>query len=203
MDIQTEGKMAWTKEDYKKYRERPEVKARQKAWREENKERLKAYKKRPEVREKKNAADRKLYHKKRKDPEFCEKERLRLREFRINNPKKVKFSKNKYNSSKKGKKNVTYHNHRRLALIKKRKTDLTNKKVKEIFNRDKVCVYCSSDKKLELDHIIPLKAGGSCMSNNFVVACASCNRSKSGKDVFSWCKSQGIQVPKIIKSLIP
>ena len=56
--------------------------------------------------------------------------------------------------------------------------------------------------KLELDHIIPLDKGGSCMFNNFVIACARCNRSKSGRDVFFWCNLQGIGIPKIVLELL-
>jgi len=131
-----------------------------------------------------------------------EKERKRLREFRINNPNNVKKSKLKYNNSQKGRYNLTKQNQRRLALIKKRPTDLTNEKIKKIFERDKICVYCGSNKKLELDHIISLKKGGTGMFNNFVLACKKCNTSKSARNIFKWCNIQGIKVPNIVLNLL-
>ncbi|MFW6129603.1 MAG: HNH endonuclease [Atribacterota bacterium] len=74
--------------------------------------------------------------------------------------------------------------------------------MKIIIERDKNCVYCGNEDKLELDHIVPLKKGGNSLFNNFVLSCDSCNRSKSGKDVFKWCKEQEIEVPKIIIDLL-
>ena len=89
-----------------------------------------------------------------------------------------------------------------MAIRKDRPTDLTREKIKEIFERDKVCVYCGSNIKLELDHVISLDKGGTCLSNNIVLACAKCNRSKSGRDVFYWCNLEGIEVPLIVLELL-
>jgi hypothetical protein len=55
---------------------------------------------------------------------------------------------------------------------------------------------------LEIDHVVPLDKGGSCMFNNLVIACAKCNRSKSGRDVIYWCKLEGIEVPKIVLEIL-
>jgi len=146
---------------YKEYRSRPEVKARQKKWRKDNEEYLKKYSEeyRKKNKERKNKLDRERYHRKRSDPEYVKKEIARQRKFREEKKENVLNHKQKYYNSEKGKLNFIYHNHRRLSLMKNSKTDLTNKKVKQLFERDKVCVYCGSDKKLEMDHIIPLKSG--------------------------------------------
>lgn len=72
----------------------------------------------------------------------------------------------------------------------------------DMFERDKVCVYCRSSRKLELDHIVSLKKGGSCMFNNFVIACKKCNTSKNARDVFYWCKLKKIEVPEIVIKLL-
>jgi|GEM_PF-4336117 len=50
----------------------------------------------------------------------------------------------------------------------------------EIMARDKyACVYCGAESELELDHVIPFQSGGATTKNNLVIACASCNSSKS------------------------
>ncbi len=194
------------KEKISKYgyelRARPEYKKRVKKWREDNEEHLREYRNRDYRKESKRISDKKQYDKNREDPKKVEKERERLKVFRENNPEKVRKSKRKYNSSKKGVYNLNKQNHRRLVLIKERPCDLSNDKIKRIFERDKVCVYCGSSKKLELDHIVSLKLGGNSLFNNFVIACKRCNTSKSGRDVFYWCKLKGIEVPKIVIKLL-
>lgn len=94
---------------------------------------------------------------------------------------------------------------RRLTSIKRRISErnavfnLTKNDVKEIIKRDEVCVYCGSDEKLTLDHIISVYYGGHTVFHNIVVACLSCNSSKQTKDVFEWCEQKGINVPEIVK----
>jgi len=179
-----------------KLRARPEYKERIKRWREENRERLKEYTKTEESKKRKAISDRNYFLKNRKKVNGMSKK------WRDKNREIVRKYNQKYYTSPKGKISYTSHNHRRLSLIKERPCDLTNEKIKKIFKRDKVCVYCGSSKKLELDHIIPLKLGGNSLFNNFVIACAVCNRSKHGRDVFYWCKLQGIEVPKVVLKLL-
>ena len=58
---------------------------------------------------------------------------------------------------------------------------------KNIFLRDKhVCQYCYQafpEKKLTLDHVIPLCRGGRHDWNNVVTACSSCNNKKGSLSV--------------------
>jgi len=184
----------------KEHSAKPEVKERVRKWKEKNKEKIKEMGKewRRKNKDKKKRSDRNYYYKKRKDPEYVKREIERLRKFRIENLDKVKVSKERYYNSEKGKNNFKYHNHRRLSLIKKSKSDLSNEKIREMFKKYKSCVYCGSINKLEIDHIVSLKLMGICMMDNLVLACIKCNRSKSGKEVFKWCKEQGIEVPKIV-----
>jgi hypothetical protein len=50
-----------------------------------------------------------------------------------------------------------------------------------IINRDgRQCYYCGSAKSLEVDHIIPLKHGGTNVAGNLVCSCSTCNRRKNG-----------------------
>jgi 5-methylcytosine-specific restriction endonuclease McrA len=192
-DIKNKDKIS--KYGYEK-RARPENKERIAKWKKENKEHLKEYYRQPIIKAKKKIAD-KIYN---------QKNRHKINKVHIawkeRHPGITKKYNQKYYTSPKGKISYTHHNHRRLALIKERPTDLTNDKIMEIVNRDKVCVYCNSNQALELDHIIPLAKGGSCMFNNFVIACKKCNCSKSDRDVFVWCSNQGIQVPIIVLQLL-
>ncbi len=190
------------KEKISKYgyelRARPKTQERIRKWREENKEHL--------IQQGKEWREKNKERKKIMDREYFLKNRKRVNEvsrnWRNKNKNIVKKYNQKYYTSPKGKINYTKHNHRRLALIKERPFDLTKEKIEEIFRRDKVCVYCGSDKKLELDHIVPLKLGGNSLFNNFVVACKKCNTSKNARDVFYWCKLMNRDVPKIVLELL-
>ena len=182
----------------KKIRALPKTQERLKRWKKENREHIREYSRTPTVRIRKKISDKKWRDKKKQDSEWLEEERKRLKFFRESNPKNVKIGKRRYYQSEKGKINSTYHNHRRLALIKNTKTDLTNVEMKEFLKNNKYCVYCRKGKKLEIDHVIPLSKGGSCMKVNLVMSCDKCNRSKSGRDVIEWCRLMGREVPKII-----
>jgi hypothetical protein len=91
---------------------------------------------------------------------------------------------------------------KRWTLERQGKFDLTKKDIINLFKRDKVCVYCGLDKKLELDHIISVYNGGDTTKDNMVVSCRHCNASKNRNDVFDWCEQHKITVPKIIKQKV-
>jgi len=182
----------------KKHHQKPEVKARIKKWREDNKEHIKEYRQTPEYKAKKREADKKYYHKKRQDPEHIKKERQRGKTFRKQNPKTIRAYHRKYNQSPKGVLESIRANHKRMSLRHKCKFKLTAAQIKQIYQRDKVCVYRGCTDNLELDHIIALSNGGDAMFENFVIACRKCNSSKNSKDVFKWCKEQKIKVPTVV-----
>lgn len=52
----------------------------------------------------------------------------------------------------------------------------------------KYCAYCRKDGDLEIDHIVPLKLGGSNHFENLLPACKSCNSAKGGKEWLDWLK---------------
>ena len=45
------------------------------------------------------------------------------------------------------------------------------------------CQYCGSNKRLTLDHVIPLSKGGQHTWNNVVMACERCNQHKSDRTI--------------------
>lgn len=71
-----------------------------------------------------------------------------------------------------------------------------------LFNRDKKCVYCSSENKLTIDHILPISRGGTNEFHNLVLCCQSCNSKKSNNNVFDFCRINNISVPQIILNLL-
>jgi 5-methylcytosine-specific restriction endonuclease McrA len=51
-----------------------------------------------------------------------------------------------------------------------------------IYKRDGYkCQYCSSTRRLTIDHVVPKSKGGGESFNNLVVACSSCNTKKGNK----------------------
>lgn len=64
------------------------------------------------------------------------------------------------------------------------------------------CAYCGTtldQKELTLDHVIPLRAGGTNTTNNIVAACKSCNSSKGERPAFYYVWK--MQNPRSAKKL--
>lgn len=49
-----------------------------------------------------------------------------------------------------------------------------------------ICQYCSCDKRLHVDHKVPLARGGSNAFDNLVTSCGPCNQSKGPKLLGDW-----------------
>jgi len=49
---------------------------------------------------------------------------------------------------------------------------------REILARDKVCRYCGSSERLQVDHIYPVSRGGGSGPGNLQALCAPCNQEK-------------------------
>jgi len=98
--------------------------------------------------------------------------------------KKSKEALRKYYSTAKGKANALRYNHKRrivganiVSNVTKDEWDSIKKKYR---NR---CVYCGEEKKLTIDHIIPVSKGGNHVKENIVPACISCNSRKGDRPV--------------------
>lgn len=61
---------------------------------------------------------------------------------------------------------------------------------------DYKCAYCSRERKLQVEHVVPVanpKCPGT-VAENVVPACRSCNSSKNSHNVYLWlCKKYGVQ----------
>ncbi|MCG3218557.1 MAG: HNH endonuclease [Candidatus Heimdallarchaeota archaeon] len=192
----------YVKERMKRKRATPEDKARMKKWTEENRDKIQANRDRPENKRKKRRADKEYYKKYYKRPEVQIKVKAYRKKYRAENLEKIKAEHRAYYKTPRGKAVSDKFVHKRLTLLRDNEFDLTVDEICKIKARDKKCVYCNGDGKLELDHIIPLSKGGASCYNNYVRACQKCNRSKSAKDVFKWCKNQGVEVPVIVRELL-
>lgn len=63
-----------------------------------------------------------------------------------------------------------------------------------LFEKQKgLCAACSSDDRLEIDHIMPLVLGGRNDPSNLQLLCLPCNRSKGGKHPDEWLRSRATQ----------
>jgi hypothetical protein len=72
-----------------------------------------------------------------------------------------------------------------------------------------VCIYCGVTENLTMDHIIPASRAGVDprvkglleSADNCVLACKSCNSSKSDRDIFEWYGKERIdEIPKLVIS---
>lgn len=60
---------------------------------------------------------------------------------------------------------------------------VTNLEIKNLKLKSKnICFYCNQNKKLSIDHVVPLKLGGRNEISNMVLACINCNSRKQAKD---------------------
>jgi hypothetical protein len=54
-------------------------------------------------------------------------------------------------------------------------------KIEMLKNNLEICVFCKTEKKITIDHIIPLSKGGTNDLSNLQFLCHSCNSKKSAK----------------------
>jgi len=135
----------------------------------------------------------KEYRKKNED-----RERKRRKSYYKDNRKVILEKKRQYHKSAHGKLIRKLNDFKRDCKLRNSKFKLNKEEVKEIYERDKVCVYCGSSEKLTFDHIIPVNKDGKTIIGNIVVACQPCNSSKYNHNVFDWCDKNNINIPKII-----
>ena len=64
-----------------------------------------------------------------------------------------------------------------------------------------LCAYCGEERKLLVEHQLPLSRGGGNTAQNVVPACSACNSSKGNRTVKEW--REGVKPPRPPRKHIP
>lgn len=68
-----------------------------------------------------------------------------------------------------------------VAAIKTKRRQIPKENREKVIARDGgKCNYCGTTERLTVDHIVPLKHGGSNLMSNMITSCHSCNSKKNG-----------------------
>lgn len=135
-----------------------------------------------------------------------------IKNWNLNNPDKIKARYKKYEKTDKGKLNSINKTQNRRAKFKQISGKFYDKPnvnlIKLVDNRDKICVYCNHEFKLNIlkgkyyptyDH---LNAFIPHSEINTVKCCNSCNGSKTDKDVLIWLKEKNYPINSIVLELL-
>lgn len=120
---------------------------------------------------------------------YCDKEECKRA--RDNSKHKTYYYKNQNKQILKAK----AHKANRRSIVKSKDNWLTAKGIIEVALRDKyTCQYCKKNVEdyFEIDHVTPIRLCADLPANNkdnLVASCFDCNRSKNGKTLEEWFKS--------------
>jgi 5-methylcytosine-specific restriction endonuclease McrA len=109
--------------------------------------------------------------------------REKVKDWKINNRQRVRANYRLY---------AQRHPERINSFAARRRKRIAENGVYKILNKELLfiyasnCFYCGSNKKIEMDHVIPVSRGGRHSIGNLVAACKKCNISKSNKLVMEW-----------------
>lgn len=103
--------------------------------------------------------------------------------YRINNRHKTRAAVSRWQKNNPEK--VSDSNHkRRIRLLNSKSYKLSKSDMKRLYGSS--CAYCGASEDITLDHVIPLKRGGTHGIGNIVAACRTCNSSKGAKLLVEW-----------------
>ena len=114
-----------------------------------------------------------------------EKQNAKAKRWRDANPDKSRAAVSKY---RKANPEVSLHGNHEYRTRKKNAPRYTVSKLdmKRLYSSS--CAYCGATEDITLDHVVPLKRGGSHGIGNLVAACRTCNSSKGAKLLVEWRK---------------
>lgn len=125
------------------------------------------------------------------DPDYAEKRRNWTREWQESNRDKARAATKRW-------KDQNPESTRQLGVLRRARehnaivsdrpvTAKVQKERKALFGG---CCFCGSQKKLTLEHIVPLSKGGLHVEENLLGSCKPCNSSKHVKPIESWYRAQ-------------
>ena len=148
-------------------------------WKRKNKEQVKEYNRKWWLKWYKSNKNKELHKEKVREWNKNNRERInaQARKYYRLNKSKVKAINNKYRKNNMEK--ARLNRARRRALLKRARGKYTLKEWLEVCKKvNWKCVICKEEKKLTIDHIIPLSKGGTNYINNIQPLCKSCNSRK-------------------------
>lgn len=165
-----------------------------KEYREKNKEilnnRSKEYQKQHKYKQHKYKQDKEYYKK------YYEKNKQKISErkkkYHIDNKERMELKQKIYKKTESAKISIKNTRMKRRTITKT--GDVTTQQLQELYENSKFCYWCNTNlknKKIHLDHYIPLSKGGQHTLSNLVVSCPHCNHTKSNKDPYIFANSLG------------
>ena len=114
------------------------------------------------------------------------------KKYYLKNKEKLKQQRKKRNQTEKGKAVIFNYTSKRRTI--KKDGDVTTQEILKLKQNIKVCYWCNEslkNKKIHIDHYIPLSKGGKHTISNLVISCEKCNLSKHNKDPFKFANEIG------------
>lgn len=139
----------------------------------------------------KNKKEISIYHKKYRI-ENLEKIRIVKKKYYEKNRELINKKITAYYKTERGKASIKNQFHKRRSL--KKQGDVTTQQLMELEKTAKVCYWCSAslkNKKIHIDHYVPLSKGGEHTLSNLVISCAKCNHKKSAIDPLRFANTLG------------
>jgi len=127
-----------------------------------------------------------------KYPEIKQQRKVYLKEYYIKNRGKLLKKSSFYATTEKGKAVKNNTSNRRRSITKR--GDVNTNDLLELKRNAKNCYWCNEpleDKKINIDHYVPLSKGGKHTLSNLVVSCSKCNIEKSALDPIEFANSLG------------
>lgn len=110
---------------------------------------------------------------------------------REENKEKMTIYSKQYEKTDIGKAKRANINHKRRTITKQ--GDVTTKQILQL-QKSKTCYWCETslkNKKVNIDHYIPISKGGLHTLSNLVASCSHCNKKKSSRNPLEFAKSIG------------